>query len=65
VPTPNLYDADGDLVATATGNVAAGRSDAIHWTALGSGIDRGQILAAATGRPGEYTIAVQGATGGP
>jgi pre-peptidase len=65
MPTLTLYDGNGNLVASATGNAADGRNDAIQWTALSSGGYRVQILAPATGSPGEYTIAVQGATGGP
>jgi protocatechuate 3,4-dioxygenase beta subunit/methionine-rich copper-binding protein CopC len=63
-PTINLYDASGNLVATATGNAADGRNDVIDWTALSSGSYRVQILGASKDNIGEYTIAVQGATGG-
>ena len=31
-PTINLYDASGNLVATATGNAPDGRNDVIDWT---------------------------------
>ena len=63
-PTLNLYDASGNLVATATGNAADGRNDLIDWTALTSGSYRVQILGASATNLGEYTIAIQGATGG-
>jgi methionine-rich copper-binding protein CopC/protocatechuate 3,4-dioxygenase beta subunit len=64
LPTLNLYDAAGNLVATATGNAADGRNDVIDWTALTSGSYRVQILGATKDSLGEYTIAIQGATGG-
>jgi Legume lectin domain/SdrD B-like domain/Bacterial pre-peptidase C-terminal domain/Bacterial Ig-like domain len=64
-PTINLYDASGNLVATATGNAADGRNDVIDWTALSSGSYRVQILGSDKTNLGEYTIAIQGATGGP
>ena len=63
-PTINLYDASGNLVATATGNAADGRNDVIDWTALTSGSYRVQILGANKTNLGEYTISIQGATGG-
>jgi protocatechuate 3,4-dioxygenase beta subunit/glutamine cyclotransferase len=63
-PTINLYDAAGNLVATATGNASDGRNDVINWTALTSGSYRVQILGATKASLGEYTIAIQGATGG-
>ena len=64
-PTLNLYDASGNLVATATGNAADGRNDVIDWTALTPGSYRVQILGASKTNLGEYTIGIQGATGGP
>src|SRR4029077_10061265 len=36
-PTINLYDASGNLVATATGNATDGRNDVIDYSALGTG----------------------------
>jgi hypothetical protein len=63
-PTLNLYDASGNLVASATGNAADGRNDVIDWTALTSGSYRVQIVGARASNVGEYTISVQGATGG-
>ena len=63
-PTINLYDEAGNLVATATGNAGDGRNDVIDWTALSSGSYRVQILGSDKTNLGEYTIAVQGATGG-
>jgi methionine-rich copper-binding protein CopC len=63
-PTINLYDAAGNLVATATGNAADGRNDVINWTALTTGSYRVQILGATKDSLGEYTISIQGATGG-
>jgi hypothetical protein len=63
-PTLNLYDAGGNLVAEATGNAGDGRNDVIDWTALSSGSYRAQVASAAPGGFGEYTLAVQGATGG-
>ena len=63
-PTINLYDASGNLVATATGNAADGRNDVIDWTALTSGSYRVQILGSSKTNLGEYTISIQGATGG-
>ena len=65
MPTINLYDEAGNLVATATGNAGDGRNDVIDWTALSSGSYRVQILGADKDNLGEYTISVQGATGGP
>ena len=44
-PTINLYDADGNLVATATGNASDGRNDVIDWTAL---------------TPGSYVVEIDG-----
>jgi methionine-rich copper-binding protein CopC len=64
MPTLNLYDANGNLVATATGNAGDGRNDLINWTALSSGSYRVQIIGATKDTVGEYTIAIQGATGG-
>ena len=52
MPTINLYDASGNLVATATGNAADGRNDVIDWTALTSGSYRVQILGAEQDQPG-------------
>ena len=46
MPTLNLYDASGNLVATATGNASDGRNDVIDWTALTSGSYRVQIVGA-------------------
>jgi methionine-rich copper-binding protein CopC len=63
-PTINLYNAAGNLVATATGNAADGRNDVIDWTALTTGSYRVQILGSSKTNLGEYTIAIQGATGG-
>jgi methionine-rich copper-binding protein CopC/protocatechuate 3,4-dioxygenase beta subunit len=63
-PTINLYDAAGNLVATATGNASDGRNDVINWTALSSGSYRVQIQGATKDSLGEYTISIQGATGG-
>ena len=63
-PTINLYDASGNLVATATGNAADGRNDVIDWTALTSGSYRVQILGSSKTNLGEYTISVTGDTGG-
>jgi hypothetical protein len=60
----NLYDAFGNLVATATGNASDGRNDVIDWTALSSGSYRMQVASATSGGFGEYTLSVQGATGG-
>ena len=62
-PTINLYDASGNLVATATGNAADGRNDVIDFTALTSGSYRVQIEGTTNTSAGEYTIAIQGATG--
>ncbi len=64
VPTINLYDEAGNLVASATGNAADGRNDVIDWTSLSSGSYRVQILGSSKTNMGEYTIAIQGATGG-
>ena len=64
-PTINLYDANGNLIATATGNAADGRNDVIDWTALSEGSYRVQVVGASATNVGEYTISVQGATGGP
>ncbi len=64
MPTINLYDANNNLVATATGNASDGRNDVIDWTALSSGSYRVQIVGASKDNLGEYTISVQGATGG-
>jgi methionine-rich copper-binding protein CopC len=64
MPTLNLYDANGNLVASATGNAGDGRNDVIDWTALSSGSYRVQILGSSKDNLGEYTIAIQGATGG-
>ena len=61
-PTINLYDASGNLVATATGNAADGRNDVIDWTALTPGSYRAEVLSA-NANLGEYTISIQGATG--
>jgi hypothetical protein len=63
-PTINLYDDAGNLVATATGNASDGRNDVINWTALTTGSYRVQIEGATKDSLGEYTIAIQGATGG-
>ena len=63
-PTINLYDASGNLVATATGNAPDGRNDVIDWTALTPGSYRVQILGSSKTNLGEYTISIQGATGG-
>ena len=63
-PTINLYDASGNLVATATGNAPDGRNDVIDWTALTPGSYRLQIMGASKTNLGEYTISIQGATGG-
>jgi protocatechuate 3,4-dioxygenase beta subunit/methionine-rich copper-binding protein CopC len=63
-PTINLYDQAGNLVASATGNADDGRNDVIVWTALTSGSYRVQITGADKDDLGEYTIAIQGATGG-
>jgi protocatechuate 3,4-dioxygenase beta subunit len=63
-PTINLYDANGNLVATATGNAGDGRNSIINWTALSGGSYRVQIEGATKDSIGEYTLAVQGATGG-
>ena len=62
-PTINLYDSDGNLVATATGNASDGINDAIDWTALSAGSYRVQILGSSPTNLGEYTISIQGATG--
>ncbi len=63
-PTLNVYDADGNLVATATGNASDGLNDVIDWTALTAGSYRVQILGSSSTNLGEYTISIQGATGG-
>ncbi len=63
-PTLNLYDASGNLVATATGNASDGNNDVIDWTALTSGSYRVQIIGSTPTNLGEYTIGIQGATGG-
>ncbi len=63
MPTINLYDSNGNLVATATGNAADGINDVIDWTALTSGSYRVQIMGSSATNLGEYTISVQGATG--
>ena len=63
-PTINLYDASGNLVATATGNATDGINDVIDWTALTPGSYRVQILGSSPTNVGEYTIGIQGATGG-
>ena len=63
-PTINLYDGSGNLVATATGNAPDGRNDIIDWTALASGSYRVQIVGSSKSNLGEYTLSVQGATGG-
>ena len=60
MPTINLYDANGNLVATATGNAADGRNDVIDWTALTSGSYRVQILGSSKTNLGEYTISDPG-----
>ena len=51
-PTINLYDASGNLVATATGNASDGSNDVIDWTALTSGSYRVQIIGASQDQPG-------------
>ena len=43
-PTINLYDASGNLVATATGNAADGRNSVIDFTALTPGSYRAEVL---------------------
>ena len=63
MPTINLYDESGNLVATATGNAGDGRNDVIDWTALTSGSYRVQILGATKDSLGEYTIASRHAGG--
>ena len=63
-PTINLYDPSGNLVATATGDASDGLNDVIDSTALTSGSYRVQIIGASPTNLGEYTIAIQGATGG-
>ena len=63
-PTINLYDASGNLVATATGNAPDGINDVIDWTALTSGSYRVQILGSSKANLGEYTLSIQGDTGG-
>ena len=63
-PTLDLYDASGNLVATATGNASDGINDIIDWTALTSGSYRVSIVGSSNTNLGEYTISVQGATGG-
>ncbi len=64
-PTLNLYDPSGNLVATATGDASDGINDVIDSTALASGSYRVEIIGASPTNLGEYTIAIQGATGGP
>jgi methionine-rich copper-binding protein CopC len=64
LPTINLYDQNDNLVATATGNAADGRNDVITYAALSTGSYRVQIIGANSDNLGEYTIAIQGATGG-
>jgi len=61
-PTINLYDASGNLVATATGNAADGRNSVIDFTALTPGSYRVQVLST-NDSLGEYTVSIQGATG--
>ena len=51
MPTINLYDEAGNLVATATGNAGDGRNDVIDWTALTSGSYRVQIVGRRQGQP--------------
>jgi len=63
-PTINLYDASGNLVATATGNAADGRNSVIDFTALTPGSYRVQVEGASATNLGEYTLSIQGATGG-
>ena len=63
-PTLNLYDASGNLVATATGNAPDGINDIIDWTALTPGSYRlSDRWVRASTNLGEYTISIQGATG--
>ena len=60
-PTLNLYDASGNLVATATANAADGRNDILAYTTLTPGKYRVQVLS--TNKTyGEYTVSVEGAT---
>ncbi len=61
-PTIDLYDASGNLVATATGNAADGRNAVIDWTALTPGSYRAEVLSTNDSQ-GEYTVSIQGATG--
>ena len=62
-PTINLYDASGNLVATATGNAPDGRNDVIDYMATTPGDYRLEIMGSGSSNLGEYTISIQGATG--
>jgi hypothetical protein len=59
------YEPERRSAATASGNAIDGRNDVIFWMALSSGSYRVQIVKANRGSFGEYTLSVQGATGGP
>ena len=63
-PTINLYDANGNLVATATGNAPDGINSIIDWTALTSGDYVVSIDGSSKTNLGEYTISITGDTGG-
>ena len=63
-PTINLYDESRQPGRHRHGNAGDGRNDVIDWTALSSGSYRMQIVGADKDNLGEYTISVQGATGG-
>ena len=62
-PTIDLYDASGNLVATATGNAPDGINDIIDYAASTPGDYRLEIMGSSKTNLGEYTISIQGATG--
>ncbi len=63
-PTINLYDASGNLVATATGNAPDGINESSTGRRLTSGNYCVEIVGSSKTNLGEYTISITGDTGG-
>jgi hypothetical protein len=61
-PALDLYDPNGNLVASASGNAGDGRNSHLTYTALATGTYYVRV-SRANGTSGEYTVSVQGATG--
>jgi subtilisin family serine protease len=61
-PILELFDPNGNLVATAQGNAPDGKNDVLNYTALTSGTFFVKV-SGANKSAGEFTVAVKGATG--